>query len=140
MQVLRPRIQSGVWCRWGQLFQPLLRRLHQRGRWQLHGLQLHRRRIRDSGKTFIQIFVDQKDSQIPVNLCLIHIAKIGFILYRVSWLSQRGNSKLKSSECCEGPLREQVRPNVRPFHHRLRQHLLHVHDGDAECDRNTAGS
>ena len=58
--MLRLRIQPGVWCRWGQLFQPLLRRLHQRGRWQLHGLQLHRRRDRDSGKIFFQIFVESK--------------------------------------------------------------------------------
>ena len=144
MQVLRLRIQPGLWCRWGQLFQPLLRRLHQRGRWQLHGLQLHRRRDRDSGKIFFQIFVESKFLKLlPIYArCTRHIFQRfdSFYTYRVSWVPQRGNSKFKSSECCEGPLRQQVRSNVRTFHHRLLQHLLHVHDVDAECDRNASGS
>ena len=98
--------------------------------------------IGTQGVIFFQISVESK-LLIAANLCSVHqahISKIRFILYRVNWVPQRGNSKLKSLECCEGPLRQQVRSNVRTFHHRLLQHLLHVHDVDAECDRNASGS
>ena len=43
------------------------------------------------------------------------------------------------SECCEGSLRQQVRFDVRPFRECLGQHLLHLHDVDAECDRYVEG-